>query len=181
MQEPDTTIESLGPVSSPSGSPKTRLAASVAALPVLIIDRREQAPLPFSQLATRPGTLNAEDYSIAGAETLFGIERKTIADLITSCTSDRERFERELVRLRGFKFRRLVIVGSEADIIHGNFRSLANPKAVIATLHCFEIRYDLPVVFCVTPELAGRLIERWAVWFAREIKKAAHLLEEVSG
>jgi ERCC4-type nuclease len=124
--------------------------------------------------------LIAADYSIAGAETLFGIERKTIPDLITSCTSERERFERELVRLRSFRFRRLVIVGSESDILHGNFRSLANPKAVIATLHCFEVRYDLPFQFCATPEIAARLIERWARWFSRELYKNANALLESS-
>jgi hypothetical protein len=123
--------------------------------PVLIIDQREKTPLPFSRLTSRPGTLLAADYSISGAETLFGVERKTIPDLVTCCTSERERFERELVRLRGFKFRRLVIIGSETDILRGNFRSLANPRAILATLYCFEIRYDLPFVFLPTPELAG--------------------------
>jgi ERCC4-type nuclease len=134
--------------------------------------------LPFSQLATKPGTLLSGDYSIAGAEELFVVERKSIADLVMSCTSERERFERELHRLRGFRFKRLVIVGSEADILHGNFRSLANPRAILATLYCFEIRYDLPFVFLPTPELAGRQVERWAIWFSREIKKAANLLEQ---
>jgi hypothetical protein len=122
--------------------------------------------------------LIAADYSIAGAETLFGIERKTIPDLITCCTTERERFERELVKLRGFRFRRLVVVGLEADILHGNFRSLANPKAIMATLYCFEIRYDLPFQFCATPEIAGRLIERWARWFSRELYKNANSLLE---
>jgi ERCC4-type nuclease len=148
--------------------------------PVLVVDSREQAPLPFSRLATRPGTLLAGDYSIAGAETLFSCERKTVPDFVTCCTSERERFERELVRLRGYRFKRLVIIGSETDIVHGNFRSLANPKAVLATLYCFEIRYDLPVVFCATPEIAGRQIERWAIWFAREVCKNASLLREGS-
>jgi ERCC4-type nuclease len=145
---------------------------------VLVIDSREQAPLLFSRLVTRPGTLFSGDYSIAGAEELFAVERKSIADLVMSCTSERERFERELHRLRGFRFKRLVIIGSEIDISRGNFRSLANPKAIMAPLYCFEIRYDLPFRFCATPEIAGRLIERWAIWFARELKKAANLVEE---
>src|SRR6516164_4035698 len=158
-----------------------RVSGKLAApAPVLVIDSREQAPLPFSELATRPGTLIAGDYSIAGAQTLFSCERKTIPDLVTCCTSERERFERELVRLRGFRFKRLVIIGSESDILQGKFRSLANPKAVLATLYCFEVRYDLPFQFCATPEIAGRLVERWATWFSRELYKYAGSLLESS-
>jgi len=169
--------QSCSLLSLPSKAPKARPAGSQV-LPIVVIDRREQAPLPFSQLAPRLGTLYSGDYSILGAEELFAVEKKSIPDLVTSCTSERERFERELHRLRGFRFKRLVIVGSEADILHGNFRSLANPRAILATLYCFEIRYDLPFVFLPTPELAGRQVERWAIWFSREIKKAANLLEQ---
>ena len=43
-----------------------------------------------------------------------------------------------------------------------SYHSRIPPKAVLATLAAFEIRYDLPVVFSQTPEEASRLIERWA-------------------
>jgi ERCC4-type nuclease len=161
--------------------PQSAVTAKLAnPAPVLVIDTREQVPLPFSQLATKPGTLLSGDYSIAGAEELFAVEKKSIPDLVMSCTSERERFERELHRLRGFRFKRLVIIGSETDIKCGNFRSLANPKAIIATLYCFEIRYDLPFLFFETAELAARRIEIWASWFARELRKNANSLLEGS-
>ena len=153
-------------------------AKSVPPAPVLIIDQREKDQLPFHRLATRPGTLYSGDYSILGAEELFAVERKTVPDLVSCCCGERDRFKHELHRLRGYRFKRLVIIGSEADILQGNFRSLANPKAILATLHCFEVRYDLPVVFCETPEIAGHRIERWAIWFVRELcKNASRLLE----
>jgi ERCC4-type nuclease len=116
------------------------------------------------------GTLMSGDYSVAGLEALFAVERKSIGDLVSCCIGqNRERFERELHRLRGFRFKRLLIVGSEAEISKGNYHSNIKPAAVLGTLRAFEVRYDLPVVFCQTPELAGHQVESWAFWFAREI------------
>jgi hypothetical protein len=39
------------------------------------------------------------DYSIAGCEESFAIERNTIFDPVSCCTADRDRFKRELHRL----------------------------------------------------------------------------------
>jgi DNA excision repair protein ERCC-4 len=139
------------------------------AQPIVLIDTREQVPLPFARLETVRGTLQTGDYSVAGLEHLIAIERKSVADLTACCVDrERERFERELHRLRGFRFRRLLIIGTEEDIWRQKYQSNIMPKAVMATLCAFEIRYDVPVVFSPDPEKAGALVERWAFWFARE-------------
>jgi DNA excision repair protein ERCC-4 len=128
-------------------------------------------------LKTQIGTLATGDYSVAGLESLFAIERKSVSDLVgCSVGQNRERFERELHRLRGFRFKRLLIVGSEAQISKGEYHSNIKPQAVMGTLHAFEVHYDVPVVFCDTPEIAGRLIERWAFWFAREMVEIVNAL-----
>ena len=76
------------------------------------------------------------------------------------CTGEnRVRFERALHRLRGFRFKRLLIVGSEAQILQGQYHPNIAPKAVLGTLSAFEVRYDLPVVFCETAAVAARQIE----------------------
>jgi ERCC4-type nuclease len=145
--------------------------------PRLVIDTREQDPLVFTRLESRRGTLLTGDYSIAGLENLFSIERKTIGDLVACCVGEnRARFERELHRLRGFRFKRLLIIGTEEQILRGNFQSNIKPKAVLATLTAFEIRYDVPTMICETPEKAGRLIERWVFLFSREHIKCANQL-----
>jgi ERCC4-type nuclease len=114
-------------------------------------------------------SLQTGDYSVAGLEDLISIERKSLADLTACClNAQRERFERELHRLRGFRFRRLLIIGTEEDIWRQKYQSNIMPKAVLATLCAFEIRYDVPVVFSPDPEKAAALVERWAFWFARE-------------
>jgi ERCC4-type nuclease len=149
--------------------------------PVIVVDTREQEPLCFSRLQSRTQTLTSGDYSVAGLESLFAIERKTISDLVGCCVGqNRERFERELHRIRGFRFKRLLIVGTEAEILAGQYRSNIAPKAILATLSAFECRYDTPVVFKPTPELAAAQIERWAFWFTREMVEVVNDLWRAS-
>jgi DNA excision repair protein ERCC-4 len=77
---------------------------------VVVFDSREQDPLIFQNLTSVRGTLYTGDYSILGLEELIAVERKTIPDLVSCCMGEnRERFERELHRLRGFRFKRLLI------------------------------------------------------------------------
>src|SRR5205823_8432137 len=98
--------------------------------PVLIVDTREQDPLEFVHLPSRLGTLATGDYSVAGLEELFAVERKTIADLVGCCVGEsRERFERELHRLRGYRFKRLLVIGTEEQILAAHYRSRISPKA----------------------------------------------------
>jgi DNA excision repair protein ERCC-4 len=149
--------------------------------PAIVVDTREQQPLPFHRLKTQSGVLVTGDYSVAGLENLFAVERKSISDLVSCCVGEnRQRFEHELHRLRGFRFKRLLIVGTEAQIQEGEYCSKIKPQAVMATLGAFEARYDLPVVFKPSPELAAAQIERWAFWFAREVVKQVNDLWRAS-
>jgi len=138
---------------------------------VIVVDTREQEPLCFERLQSRAGSLVSGDYSIAGMESLFSVERKTIPDLIGCCVGEnRERFERELHRLRGFRFKRLLIVGTEEQILQGLYNHTnIRPRAVWATLCAFEVRYEVPLVFRASPALAARQIESWAYWYSREM------------
>lgn len=138
--------------------------------PVVVIDTREQTPLRFTRLQSTAGTLTSGDYSFAGGEESFAIERKTIPDLVACCVGEnRERFFRELHRLRGYRFKRLVIIGTIGEVEAGEYRSRIAPRAVLATVQALEARFDVPVVWCDTPEAAALRIESWAFWFAREL------------
>jgi ERCC4-type nuclease len=96
------------------------------------------------------------DYSVAGLQDLFSIERKTVSDLVGYCMGEnREGFERELHRLRGYRFKRLLVVGSEAEILADQYHSNIKPQDVLATVCTFEMRYDLPVVFVPTARAGG--------------------------
>src|ERR1700757_1958282 len=118
--------------------------------PMIVVDTREQLPLPFSRLKTRAGALVTGDYSVAGLESLFAIERKSIGDLVGCCVGEnRERFERELHRLRGYHFARLLVIGTRGEIEMQRYRSKISPRSVLGSLAAWEVRY-LPVVFAAT-------------------------------
>lgn len=149
--------------------------------PVIVIDTREQEPLAFLNLPSRTGGLFTGDYSVAGLEGVFSVERKSIPDLVACSTAERDRFERELHRLRGYRFKRLLIVGSEADVLAGNYRSRANPRSILGSVHAFEVRYDVPVLWIADPEAAALQVERWAYYFASEWVKTARRFLSSSG
>ncbi|MEJ6579657.1 MAG: hypothetical protein QNL68_07635 [Akkermansiaceae bacterium] len=79
-----------------------------------------------------------------GLEEVFAIERKTISD----------------------------IVGTRHEIEAGQYRSLSNPRAILASLAALEARYDIPVIFAPETLSAALMIEQWAFWSWREHSKA---------
>ena len=137
--------------------------------PCVIIDNREQTPLVFKKLPSERGNLYSSDYSFHGAESLFGVERKSIADLTSSVGSGRERLEHELHRLRGHRFKRFLIIGTKEEVEAHSYRSQIKPRAVLSTLSAFEARYDIPIVWAESPEKGAELVESWVFWFAREL------------
>ena len=75
------------------------------AIPV-IIDTREQMPFSFSgfPVEIEEATLDAGDYSCAPFHRRISIERKGFQDLVNCLGKGRERFEKELLRLRAYDF-----------------------------------------------------------------------------
>jgi ERCC4-type nuclease len=143
--------------------------------PIIAIDSREKEPLKFTRLQAVERALFTGDYSIMGLEEEFAVERKSLDDLVNCClSSNRDRFEHELHRLRGYFFKRLLIIGSREDIAAGLYHLRIAPKAVLATLAAFEVRYSIPVIFCSSPEEAAEMIERWVWYFSREVVKNAN-------
>jgi len=148
------------------------------AQPIIEIDSREQTPLIFTRLQSVAGvTLSEGDYSIAGVVD-FRIERKgSLDELASNCVGhNRDRFERELFRLRPYKFRRLLVIGAtcERDILTHPYRSAINPRCILSSLFAWQARFDLPYVLVPTPKMAARLIETWALYHCREVVQSAN-------
>jgi DNA excision repair protein ERCC-4 len=167
---------STGPNTSAFALPALKSLGELSSAQIVLIqDSREQLPLKFEHLPCVVRGLQSADYSIVGFESEFGIERKNLDDAVSCCMGEnRERFERELHRLRGFRFKRLLIQGSRGLIEAQRYRSRLSPKAVLATLSAFEVRWDIPIIFCETPEAAALAIERYAFYFVRECVKRAN-------
>lgn len=149
--------------------------------PTVVIDTREQAPLRFTNLASVPGTLTSGDYAPLGLDYIAAIERKSAADLVASVTHERDRFERELSRLRGLHFARVIVTASRESIAAGAYRSNANPRAVLASCDTFEVRYGVPFVFAADDTAAALLVERWVWLFCREVVEQANALARGAG
>lgn len=143
--------------------------------PTIIVDNREKLALSFPSFPSKSARLISGDYSIAGSELDFTVERKTLDDLVSSLTQNRERFTREMERLRGYRFKRLLVIGTEEQIAKGNYFSKANPKAILGSLRTFEARYDVPVTFEPAPARAARRIEIWVHYYYRELRLKAGL------
>ena len=138
--------------------------------PKIIIDTREQTPLPLPPERTVRATLRTGDYSIEGYEREFSVERKSLQDLVGTVIHDRERFEYELLRMTHYRFRRVLVEASFDDVAlveHYQF-SDTNPKSVIASAWAFEVRYSVPFVFAGSRRNATRLLIGWAEFYARE-------------
>lgn len=168
-----TSWENLAP-----SKPVAGIRANVPPLPTIVTDSREQTPLRFANLPTVAGALVSGDYSICGLEDRFAIERKSPADLVGSVGRERDRFGRELHRLRGFDFARLLVVGTPADVV-AVCRGM-NPRAVFASLAAIEAR-GIPIVWQPDPTAAASWVERAAWWFYRESLKPAGLKLETPG
>jgi len=112
---------------------------------VVAIDTREQEPYAFEGAVTK--TLPTGDYSIVGLEDHVTVERKSKADAYGSLGQGRARFRREFERLSNFDYAVVVIEDSVPGFLHRPPHSRMDPRAAIATLLAWSVRYRIPVFF----------------------------------
>lgn len=142
------------------------------------IDTREQQPYKFEN-PSEVGTIPIGDYSIVGLENHIAIERKELNDLMGCLTTDRDRFERELLKGKALDYFALVIEASLSDLINGNYKSQMQSKAAIQSLLAFSIRYRLPIWFCESRKYAQRITESLLYKYVKEIEKKFKLIDKV--
>lgn len=126
---------------------------------VAIIDRREQLPLDLSPLQTVAGTLATGDYSIVGLENVVAVERKSLSDLLGCVGQERERFDREVMRLLAYPCRCIVVEATWADLESGQWRSKVTPSAAMGSVLGW-IAAGIPIVMAGDHARAGRYVSR---------------------
>jgi ERCC4-type nuclease len=117
----------------------------------IVIDTREQAPYSFDkyQVEVTTGGLPAGDYSLPGFEDRVAIERKSLDDLIGCLmNSNRDRFERELSKLRFYDFAAVVVEAPLEDVSRGRYRSEMKSHAAVQSIVTFQVRYRVPFMWC---------------------------------
>ena len=122
--------------------------------PVLLIDTREQTPLDFSTHADRfqhiiRSTLKEGDYSVyvPGDNRKIAFERKSLGDLVGTLIKGRDRFKRELDRLRPYDYVCLLIEATYQEVSSPYSFSRVNPSSVLGTLQSIQLQYGIDVVF----------------------------------
>lgn len=156
----DTPPAPAAPATATQGNPR-RLHFP---LPRLIVDTREQTPLAFLHLEAARGTLATGDYSVDGLQSRFAVERKSVPDMVGSLTQGRARFMRELERMRGMDFARLLIVGTPAELAACLHRRAVTAASILGSLEAINARM-VAVVWAATPAKAAQMVERWACYF----------------
>lgn len=78
---------------------------------------------------------------------IISIERKSgLDEIATNFTKGRTRFENEFKRHKGLMI--LAIESNDySDLVHGKFRSKMTSKSLLASIHSWSIRYNVPFVF----------------------------------
>lgn len=135
--------------------------------PCIIIDSREHTPFHFENLRSEVGTLDTGDYSVRGLEHLAALERKSLPDLLACVGQERDRFKRELQRLRAYRFRLLIVECDAADLERGAWRSKLAPAHVCGSLAAWIAQYSLPIWLGGDHAACSRFAERWLFQAAR--------------
>ena len=137
----------------------------------VIQDSREQDPLDLAPMPVEVAGLASGDYVLAAAPDVAVIERKSIADLLGCIGRGRERFERELQRLRAFPCRVVLVEGHYPDLFQ-DARSRLSPESIVGTLAAWQARY-CGFLFAGTKAAAEEDAQRFFMNVARQLYQRA--------
>lgn len=127
----------------------------------ILVDTRERRPLKFPSTVqiVRVG-LKTGDYTTEDLLDRVTIERKSVPDLVGSFTTSRDRFFRELERLRPYEFKCVVIEGRLSNIVAGKYRSAANPSSIVGSVIAAMVDYAIPFYFVDNAKTAAIFVEK---------------------
>jgi ERCC4-type nuclease len=132
-------------------------------LPVAIVDTREQNPLSFRRFKgwfakIEHRALRLGDYSIAGMEDICAVERKDLADLIHSFTTNRSVFINRLRKMSDLPHSLLVITASLTEIKSEYPYRAANPNRITQSLIAVLAGLRLPFICTETHKLGEEIV-----------------------
>ena len=118
---------------------------------IIIIDTREQLPLDFSiypDVNVERATLKTGDYSLKGYENQITIERKSLSDFVGCVGFGRERFKKELERMRDYDFSAVIIESSLSMIIseiwqYKNLMSKMRYGHILGAISAWRVEFNV--------------------------------------
>jgi ERCC4-type nuclease len=132
-------------------------------LPVILVDTREQNPFDFSRFEGWFGgverrALKLGDYSIAGLEDHCVVERKDLADLVHSLTTERSVFVNRLRLMSRCPHRLLVITAALSDVKSPAGCIGASPNRITQSLIAILAGMGIPFLCSETHELGEEIV-----------------------
>jgi len=146
----------------------------VNAKAIVVVDSREKDPYTFdpARVEVVRCALPAGDYSLLGLEDKVSIERKSLEDFVGTVIRERERFRNELLKLREYEYACVVVEANLADILSGNYRSGAHPKAILGSALSLIVDYRIPVFFCGNRQAARLFVEQLLLKYSGKVDSA---------
>jgi len=146
----------------------------------IVVDTREQTPFDFGpDVPIVAKGLDTGDYSILGLEDLVCLERKSLDDFLGCVGRHRERFERELHRMRSFRCKAVIIETTRARLTAGNWRGKITPGQALGSIAGWRVRHGIEFIYAGTAahgaDEALRLLTKYhefCVDFVKKIEKA---------
>lgn len=153
----------------------------------ILIDSREQTPLPFPPSVptrvVREGdgeSLYPGDYSIDGLRNRFAVERKSLPDLIGSLIGhkdlvgggrryNRDRLIEELTAMRSLDFKAVVVTSPRSAIEAHQYDSMIKPENVIGMISSIEAFTGVQFKFYQSPQECARWLAVEALHFWRRV------------
>lgn len=158
---------------------------------VVLVDTKEKSnehivtyfdkhKIPYKKLSLPSGDYSFmlpknEDYDILSDlyfyEDIF-IERKNSAtELSGNFSTGRNRFESEFLRSKALKKYLMIENCSYKDIANGNYKTEYDPKSFLGSLHSFNQKYNLEIVFMPDQTLSPLFIYGTLKYYLRNILK----------
>lgn len=141
----------------------------------ILVDTREQTPADLSPMVMERGTLPTGDYTIKGLENFVAVERKTLQDLIGCVGKERDRFDREIQRLRGYETKAFFVDGHLSQIRMKQYRGMVEPNTAISSIMGW-IQTGLPIVFCGDTDGMNDMMRRFFYITAQRYYSRMHPL-----
>lgn len=145
----------------------------------ILIDTKEQKPYRIPGAMFK--ALNTGDYSIAGLENIFAIERKTLSDFYGSITKGHARFRKEIQRAKGFLDFVIIVEALPGKLIdtYSNGRSI-HPNSIRGTVKKWRNEYGIRWVFVRTSKEGRRFVEWQLKQWHEEFQAGLWQTEEVA-
>lgn len=149
--------------------------------PISLVEaNNEKKPYSFGAAAVvERRFLKTGDYSIAGFEEHFTVERKSLSDLFGTVVRERDRFERQLQRMSLME-RACIVVEATAPEVWAydspesteitEAQRKSRPATVMHSLQAWYIAYGIPFFFLgADRDLCARFVLRLAQKFAAKM------------